>query len=324
MALSQGRDSTIAVVGDGFGSLIVFDGDLPRLLAEGGHGLRTERQSCRHLPAVRVQPRPDRAALGVRVSLPARRLADIRAHERLRAPQPRVLFRSIRRKYNPGVPEILTQAGIVAQRTNWEHARYAHRVGWVQREGGENPHFVLYDEDANFIGRSRHVMLAPGHGPLSFPPVLAKARNDPSIADRIVQSYEPKEYAAGGRYVIIGSGIASVNEWANAIDAGAKVLALQRNPTPDEQDLNVPRCLFEARGIDVFERLSFEQRIDFLGTVLRGTAPKRREWLGRIERGRARAASTPSSARSTTWSRAAPACVCTSATATARIRAGST
>ena len=34
--------------------------------------------------------------------------------------------------------------------------------------------------------------------------------------------------------VVIGAGIASVNEWANALDAGAKVISLLRNPAPDE------------------------------------------------------------------------------------------
>ena len=83
-------------------------------------------------------------------------------------------------------------------------------------------------------------MLAPGHGPLSFPPVLAKARKDPAMGDRIVQAYEPKQYAAGGRYIVLGAGIASVNEWANILDAGASALALTRNPQPETQDLNVP------------------------------------------------------------------------------------
>jgi hypothetical protein len=288
MALSQGRDSTIAVVGDGFGSLIVYStaiylGFSPKEVTVYGpsdNPVGTYQQYAYNLGQTVLRSESESHFLPA--DWPT--FAQMNAFARR---SPAVLFRSIRRKYNPGVPEILTEAGIVAQRTGWENARYTHRVGWIQREGGDSPHFVLYDEEANFIGRSRHVMLAPGHGPLSFPPVLAKARNDPSLADRVVQSYEPKEYSAGGRYVIIGSGIASINEWANAIDAGAKVLALQRNPTPDEQDLNVPRCLFEARGIDAFQGLSFEQRIDFLGTVLRGTAPKRREWLGRIERGRA-------------------------------------
>ena len=81
-------------------------------------------------------------------------------------------------------------------------------------------------------------------------------------------------------------GIASVNEWVNCIDAGAQCVALRRNPHPDEQDLNVPRCLFDGSGIDAFQGLSFEQRVDFIGQVLKGTAPGRRNWAERIRYGR--------------------------------------
>ena len=145
---------------------------------------------------------------------------------------------------------------------------------------------MLYDEDANFIGRAKHVMLALGHGPLQFPPVLAAAKAEGEDVDaRIVQAYAPKAYHPDGRYIVIGSGIASINEWANALDAGAKVIALRRSPAPDEQDLNVPRCLFEALGIDVFQGLPFEERVAFLGKVLRGTSPKRKGWRERIDAG---------------------------------------
>jgi hypothetical protein len=185
------------------------------------------------------------------------------------------------------VPEILTEAAIVKERTRWEDSRVPLRVGWLQREMEPTPHFVLYDEQANFIGRAKHVMLAPGHGPLSFPPVLAKARADPSMQDRIVQAYEPKQYAASGRYIVLGAGIASVNEWANIVDIGGSVLALTRNPQPETQDLNVPRCLFESIGIDAYVSLPFEQRVQFLGEVLRGTRPERRQWIDTIETGQA-------------------------------------
>ena len=106
------------------------------------------------------------------------------------------------------------------------------------------------------------------------------------MADRIVQAYAPKQYDGKGRYVVIGSGIASVNEWANAIDAGAKCISLVRNPSPDEQDLNTPRCFFEALGIDAFQQLDFDQRIEFLGRILKGTAPNRRGWDAKIKTGR--------------------------------------
>lgn len=195
------------------------------------------------------------------------------------------LWRTTTRKYNPGVSEILTEATVVCRRLGWHETRVPVRVGWVQRELEPIPHFLLYDEQANIVGRSKHVMLAPGHGPLSFPPALAKARADPAMSDRIVQAYEAKQYAAGGRYIVLGAGIASVNEWANIIDAGASVLALTRNPQPETQDLNVPRCLFESRGIDAYVSLPFDQRVKFLGEVLRGTRPEREQWLARIERG---------------------------------------
>jgi hypothetical protein len=171
------------------------------------------------------------------------------------------------------------------QRLAWNDRRVATRVGWVQRELSPSPHFLLWDEQARYLGRARHVMLALGHGPLSFPRVLAEARENPELTDRIVQAYEPKQYAREGRYVVIGAGIASVNEWANALDTGAKVISLLRNPSPDEQDLNTPRCLFEALGIDVFQGLTFDQRIAFLGKILKGTAPRRRGWAAKIRRG---------------------------------------
>ena len=197
------------------------------------------------------------------------------------------LVRSTRRRYNPGVPDILSQASAVANGLGWDQNRFPARVGWLQRGGDQHDHFVLFDEDARFIGRARHVMMALGHGPLRFPPVLGKARSDPALADRIVQGYEPKRYAKDGVYIVIGAGIASVNEWANALDAGGSVISLLRSPKPDEQDLNTPRCLFEAYGIDAYQALPFDERLEFLGKVLKGTAPARRGWNERIQRGRA-------------------------------------
>jgi hypothetical protein len=126
-----------------------------------------------------------------------------------------------------------------------------------------------------------------GHGPLSFPPVLANARSDPAMADRIVQAYQAKAYAPGGRYIVVGAGIAAVNEWVNALDAGASVISLLRSPEPDEQDLNAPRCLFEAYGIDAFAGLPFDERLAFLGKILKGTSPTRRGWAAKVGKGRA-------------------------------------
>jgi hypothetical protein len=286
MPATAPRDSVIAVVGDGFGSLLVhctarylgFENREITIFGPSDNPVGTYQQFAYNLGQTVLRSESESHFLAP--DWPTFAQLDAWSH---RSPGP--LWRSTRRKYNPGVPEILTEAGVVARRMGWDDSRVPVRVGWVQREMQPMPHFVIYDEQANCIGRATHVMLAPGHGPLSFPPTLARARKDPAIGDRIVQAYEPKQYAPDGRYIVLGAGIASVNEWANILDTGASALALTRSPQPETQDLNVPRCLFESVGIDAFVSLPFEQRIQFLGQVLRGSRPQRREWLARIEAG---------------------------------------
>lgn len=288
MTVSAPRDSIIAVIGDGFGSLLVhatarylgFESDEISIFGPSDSPFGTYQQYATNLGQTVLRSESESHFLPA--DWPTFAEMDAWAH---RSPAP--LWRSIVRKYNPGVPEMLSLASVVQARSGWEESRVPLRVGWLQREMDPTPHFVFYDEDAHFIGRAKHVMLAPGHGPLSFPPVLARARQDPVIADRIVQAYEPKQYAAGGRYIVLGAGVASVNEWANILDVNGSVLALTRSPEPETQDLNVPRCLFESIGIDAFVSMPFDERIEFLGQVLHGTRPERRQWIARIEKGRA-------------------------------------
>ncbi|MEP6909826.1 MAG: hypothetical protein ABI896_05245 [Actinomycetota bacterium] len=290
MPVCAPRDSTIAVVGDGFGSLIVYAtavylGFRPHEITIYGpndNPVKTYQQFAFNLGQTVLRSESESHFLPA--DWPT--FAELEAWSRFSLSP---LIRSARRQYNPGVPDILGMANVVARRLGWNDNRHDTKVGWLQRAdaaNGDTPHFVLFDEDAQYIGRAKHVMLACGHGPLSYPPVLAKARRDPALADRIVQAYAPKTYDPNGRYIVIGSGIASVNEWANAIDVGAKCISLVRNPMPDEQDLNTPRCFFEALGIDAFQALDFDQRIEFLGRILKGTAPHRRGWDTKIATGR--------------------------------------
>lgn len=280
------QDATIAVVGDGFGSLLVYStavylGFRPEQIVVYGqseHAVSTYQRYAENLGQTVLRSESESHFLPA--DWPT--FAQLDAWSR-RSAAP--LVRSIRRRYNPGVAEILTEATTVEQRLGWDDRRVHTRVGWLQREPAPVPHFVLYDEDANYLGRAKHVMIALGHGPLTFPRVLAQARDNSELAGRIVQAYEPKTYAADGRYVVVGAGIASVNEWANALEASAKVISLLRNPAPDEQDLNTPRCFFEAFGIDAFQELSFEDRVAFLGSILKGTSPRRRGWIDVVEEG---------------------------------------
>jgi hypothetical protein len=280
-------DVTIAVVGDGFGALMVYTtsiyvGFKPEqigIFGESTNPVGTYQQFAWNLGQTVLRSESESHFLPA--DWPT--FAQLDAFARFDVSP---LLRSVGRKFNPGVPEILSEAGVVANALDYQKRILGGvKVGWVVREPGPPPHFSLYDEEAKLLGRAKHVMLAIGHGPLAFPGVYGQARDNPATADRVVQAYEPKEYFSCGRYIVVGSGIASVNEWANIIDAGAQCIALQRNPTPDEQDLNVPRCLFDGSGIDAFQGLDFEQRLDFLGRALRGTSPERRSWRERISRG---------------------------------------
>jgi hypothetical protein len=282
------QDVTIAVVGDGFGSLMVYTtavylGFHPTQIGIFGKNLSpisTYQQFAWNLGQTVLRSESESHFLPA--DWPT--FAELDAWSRKDLSP---LFRSSGRKFNPGVPEIMTEASLVAKELGFpDRVLGGTHVGWIVREEGPPAHFSLYDEDANLLGRAKHVMLAIGHGPLAFPGIYGKARENPATRDRVVQAYEPKQYYRGGRYIVIGSGIASVNEWANAIESGAQCIALRRNPHPDEQDLNVPRCLFDGSGIDAFQGLSFEQRLDFLGRALRGTSPGRRNWADIIQQGR--------------------------------------
>jgi hypothetical protein len=289
MPLYRPRDVAIAVVGDGFGSLIVYAtavymGFSPEQVTVFGPSdtpIGTYQQFAFNLGQTVLRSESESHFLPA--DWPTFAQLDAWARRDVS-----YLVRSVRRRYNPAVSDILAEAMVVADELGWHDSRFPAKVGWLQRDGAtfSAPYFVLYDEDARIIGRARHVVLAVGHGPLSFPPALQLAKNDARLGTRIVQAYEAKEYDPRGRYVVIGAGIASVNEWANILDAGAECISLTRNPEPDEQDLNTPRCFFEALGLDAYQALDFHERVAFLGEILKGTTPRRRGWIDTIEQGR--------------------------------------
>ena len=284
------NDVTIAVVGDGFGALLVYTtavylGFKPEqigIFGEQTNPVATYQQFAWNLGQTVLRSESESHFLPA--DWPT--FAQLDAYTRR---SPAALARSVRRKFNPGVPEILTEAAVVTRNLGYpDRVLGGSKVGGVAREpgdGGGPPYFSLYDEDARLLGRARHVMIAVGHGPLAFPGVYGPAREDPEIGERVVQAYEPKTYFPGGRYLVVGSGIAAVNEWVNVLEAGAQCIAMRRNPEPEDQDLNVPRCLFDGSGIDAFQGLSFDQRMDFLGQALRGTSPSRRNWSETIRAG---------------------------------------
>lgn len=287
MSAQPPNDVTIGVVGNGFGSLLVytaavylgFSPDQVGIFGERTNPVETYLGFATNLGQTVLRSESESHFLPA--DWPT--FAQLDAAARI---DPSPLFRSVGRKFNPGVPEMMAEAGIVSEQLGFaDRVLAGARVGWVIREPGPPVHFSLYDEDANPLGRAKHLMIAVGHGPLGFPGPYGRAREDPATCDRIVQAYEAKTYYPGGRYIVVGSGIAAINEWVNVIDAGAECIALRRNAEPEDQDLNVPRCLFDGSGIDHFQAMTFDQRVDFLARSLRGTSPARRNWAAKIRQG---------------------------------------
>ena len=104
-----------------------------------------------------------------------------------------------------------------------EHGgRVLRRVGWrPQREDGPPRHFVLYDEDANFILVRQEAMMALSPAAAVPRPCAPRRRRPTPRSTSGSARPTPKQYHPSGRYIVIGAGIASINEWANALDAGA-------------------------------------------------------------------------------------------------------
>src|SRR3954465_10586575 len=121
MAVSGTRDSTIAVVGDGFGSLIVlptgvclgFKPEEITIYGPSNNPVGTYEQFAFNLGQTVLRSESESHFLPA--DWPTFGQLDALAH---RSPAP--LVRSIKRKYNPGVPDILAEAGVVARRLNWE------------------------------------------------------------------------------------------------------------------------------------------------------------------------------------------------------------
>src|SRR2546430_4326882 len=146
MPLTNPRDSTIAVIGDGFGSLIVYStavylGFRPEeitIYGPSNNPVKTYQQFAYNLGQTVLRSESESHFLP----------ADWPTFAELETWSRRSLMPMIRsgwRKYNPGVPDILAEALVVARRLRWNDQRYPGKVGWLQRGpmNGDSPHFVL-------------------------------------------------------------------------------------------------------------------------------------------------------------------------------------
>src|SRR4051812_48564435 len=143
MPLSAPRDSKIAVVGDGFGSLIVYAtavylGFRPEeitIFGTADNPVKTYQQFAFNLGQTILRSESESHFLPA--DWPT--FAELEAWSR-RSVSP--LVRSARRRYNPGLPDIMAEAHIVARRLGWNDQRFPATVGWLQRSGAsDTPHF---------------------------------------------------------------------------------------------------------------------------------------------------------------------------------------
>ena len=130
MPLTAPRDSTIAVVGDGFGSLIVYStavylGFRPEditIYGPSDNPVKTYQQFAFNLGQTVLRSESESHFLPA--DWPT--FAELEAWSR-KSMSP--LIRSTRRRYNPGVPDVLGEANIVARRLGWDDNRYVTKVG---------------------------------------------------------------------------------------------------------------------------------------------------------------------------------------------------
>jgi cation diffusion facilitator CzcD-associated flavoprotein CzcO len=170
------------------------------------------------------------------------------------------LLQSVCDRYHPTVDEFLEHVDEVRERSGWDASFVQWRVGRVRAVGGG---FEI-DGDSIF----RHVLLAPGHPGLAFPPELDR---DP----RVVHAYEPHDYAP--EVAVVGAGMAAATEWLNALAAGSSVVSVRRRD-PERRPLNVPRQFFSRRGLAGFQRTTPGERVALLRRFSAPSYPPGRAW----------------------------------------------
>ena len=173
---------------------------------------------------------------------------------------------SVCNRYRPTVDMFLWHVDELRGSTRWDESFRTGRIGRVRAiDGG-------FELDGQ--GVFRHVLLAPGHPGLAFPPEL---QGDP----RVVHAYEPHEYAS--RVAVVDAGMAAATEWLNALAAGSEVVSVRRRE-PARRPLNVPRPLFTKRGLSAFRAAPRPQRAHLLRVLSEPSYPPGRAWDAPVER----------------------------------------
>jgi cation diffusion facilitator CzcD-associated flavoprotein CzcO len=190
----------------------------------------------------------------------ARTFPGLAVRSALRRRSVRPLVDSVRDRYRPTVDEFLAHVAQVRAESGWDDSLRLRRIECIR---AVDCGFALDDQ-----GVFSHVMIAPGHPGLAYPPGLAA---DP----RIVHAYQQHDYAE--EVAVVGAGMAAATEWLNALAAGATVVSVRRRE-PARRTLNVERPYFTKRGLAGFWGTEREERIALLRSFVAPSYPPGPEW----------------------------------------------
>ena len=265
----------------------LYDRRLPRLSAGADRHLRREHQPCADLPAVRVEPGPDGAPLRVGVALHACGLANFRADGRLAARRSfSPLMRSAGRKFNPGVPEILTEAAVVGQELGYREARARRREGRLDHSRARPAGALLALRRGREPARALQARSASrsGTGRSASPGVYGEARENP-------ETHGPRrpglraEGVPRGRPLPRGGLRHRRGERVGELRGGGR--PVHRAPAqPASRRAGPERAALPVRRLAA-STPSRACRSTSASTssaqVLRGTAPQRRNWGAKVK-----------------------------------------
>jgi len=252
---------TCAIVGGGLGGLVTYT-----TLRHGGlvpgqievFGTDPDPASAFRAHAAAIKQRHMRSESDGHCF--ARSFPGLAVRSALRRPSVRPLVDSVRDRYRPTVLEFLAHVAEVRGRSGWDESFRCRRIERVRAVDGG---FALDDQ-----GVFSHVMIAPGHPGLAYPPGL---EGD----SRVVHAYQRHDYA--DQVAVVGAGMAAATEWLNALTAGASVVSVRRRE-PARRPLNVERRYFTKRGLAGYWRTDPEERIALLRSFVAPSYPPGPEW----------------------------------------------
>jgi cation diffusion facilitator CzcD-associated flavoprotein CzcO len=190
----------------------------------------------------------------------ARSFPGLAVRSALRTSSLRPLVDSVRDRYRPTVEEFLDHVGEARAASGWDESFRRRRI--------EHIHAVDRGFSLDREGVFAHVMVAPGHPGLAYPPGL---ENHPQV----VHAYEPHDYT--DEVAVVGAGMAAATEWLNALAAGASVVSVRRRE-PARRPLNVERQYFTKRGLARLRRTDRAERVALLRSFVAPSYPPGPEW----------------------------------------------